>query len=593
MRRIATTSGRRQRARIVSLPSPVGGWNARDSIAQMKKEDAVSLDNFFCTPFDVQVRQGYSTQSTGYASQVNTIHAYEQPSGTNLLFSASGTNIYDITTGGAIGTPVIQGTSNSTFQKLNFGTGGGLFAVLVNGADLPIIYNGTYWTNTFAAAFNTTISTLTSVGTTATATMSVGHNLKTGMSITIAGVTPAAYNGTYVVTVTGSTTFTYTIATPAGVVTVMGTATPPLNLTITGVDPTTFIHTAIFKSRLWFVEKNSMRAWYLPTLSVGGAANSVDLSPLFTQGGYLMAMGDWSLDAGYGLDDYMAFVSSNGQVAIYKGTDPASPTTWSLIGVYDIGSPIGRRCLLKYAGDLLIVCQDGLQSLSKALMSTRVNNANSLTDKIQHVVSQYISLYGSNFGWEIAAFPKQNMLLLNIPVSTTASYQVVMNTISGAWSRFINWDAHTFELFNDNLYFGGSTYVAKAWDTYADNGANISFNAQQSFNYMGGSGQLKQVSMVRPIIATDGSPALLLGVNADFDTTVPTGVPSFSPATGGSWDNGLWDVAVWGGEATIKKDWQTAFALGYCFAAHFVGTSLGCQMRWSATDFALLDGGMI
>jgi len=54
--------------------------------------------------------------------------------------------------------------------------------------------------------------TLTSAGTTATATSSAPHPFSTGETVIIAGSTIAAYNGSYVVTVTGATTFTYTFA---------------------------------------------------------------------------------------------------------------------------------------------------------------------------------------------------------------------------------------------------------------------------------------------------------------------------------------------------------------------------------------------
>ncbi|MBY5587898.1 hypothetical protein HFO49_10465 [Rhizobium leguminosarum] len=55
--------------------------------------------------------------------------------------------------------------------------------------------------------------TLTSVGTTATATMATGLNgLETGQTVSISNATPTAYNGSYVITVTGANTFTYTFA---------------------------------------------------------------------------------------------------------------------------------------------------------------------------------------------------------------------------------------------------------------------------------------------------------------------------------------------------------------------------------------------
>ncbi|WP_425376295.1 hypothetical protein [Rhizobium vallis] len=54
--------------------------------------------------------------------------------------------------------------------------------------------------------------TLTSVGTLATATCASTAHLISGQSLIIAGATPSAYNGTYVISVTGPTTFTYTFA---------------------------------------------------------------------------------------------------------------------------------------------------------------------------------------------------------------------------------------------------------------------------------------------------------------------------------------------------------------------------------------------
>ena len=512
MRQAQKPLNRGQAARTLSVSAPVAGWNARDPIAEMKDKDAVILDNFFCTPYDVMLRYGYSNWATGITGNVNTLASYSPPSGTIKMFACAGANIYDVTSSGAVGAAVQTGLTSDKWQHLNFGTAGGNFLYMVNGADAPRYYDGASWTNA----------------------------------------------------------------------------------AITGCTPANLINVTAFAKRLWFCEKNTLKVWYLPVLSVAGAATSIDFSGLFNRGGYIMAMGDWSLDAGYGMDDYAVFITSEGQVAIYKGTDPSAPATWALIGVYDIGSPIGRRCLMKYAGDVLIICKDGLAPLSKSLMSSRVNSQEMLTDKIQHVMSDYTTAYGANFGWETVLYPSENMLLVNVPTSSSTSYQLVMNTISGAWSRFTGWNANCFELHGDLLYFGGNGVVCKAWDTQADNDTNINFEAQQSFSYLGSGGQLKQVKMLRPIISTDGNPAILLGVNADFDTTAPTGIPTFSPSTTATWDVATWDGALfWGGDLQIKKDWQTAFCIGYCISAHMAGASKNLKLRWAATDYLIEGGGVI
>lgn len=62
-------------------------------------------------------------------------------------------------------------------------------------------------------------------GGSATINTAAPHGLVSGETVKIAGVTPSGYNGSYVVTVTDTDTFTYTVADPGGVITVQGTST--------------------------------------------------------------------------------------------------------------------------------------------------------------------------------------------------------------------------------------------------------------------------------------------------------------------------------------------------------------------------------
>jgi hypothetical protein len=68
-----------------------------------------------------------------------------------------------------------------------------------------------------------TISSITNVTTTATLTTAANHNLTTGTFVTVSGATPAAYNGTFSITVVDAVSFTYTmLTTPAGSASVVG-----------------------------------------------------------------------------------------------------------------------------------------------------------------------------------------------------------------------------------------------------------------------------------------------------------------------------------------------------------------------------------
>jgi hypothetical protein len=87
---------------------------------------------------------------------------------------------------------------------------------------------------------------LTSVATAATATTSVPHQFITGDTVTISGAVQAPYNGAYVVTVTGPTTFTYVFAgsgTSPATGTINASALNVIRWRILGVDAPSFAPT--------------------------------------------------------------------------------------------------------------------------------------------------------------------------------------------------------------------------------------------------------------------------------------------------------------------------------------------------------------
>ena len=364
-------------------------------------------------------------------------------------------------------------------------------------------------------------------------------------------------------------------------------------LSITGVDPTTLIHVCVFASRVWFVQKSSLKAWYLPVGQVGGAATAFDFSPIFVRGGSIVAMGVQTIDGGYGMQDQLCIVTSEGEVAVYQGTDPSQASTFAKVGVYQLGSPMGNRCFMKYGSDLLYIGKDGLSPMSKALTSTRVNSSVNLSYKIQNAISQATTSYASNFGWQMMLYPIGNALILNVPVASGQQQQYVMNTITGAWCNFTGWKANCWERFKDQIYFGGNGVVTQAWTTaYDDNGAQINGEALPAFNYFGTT-QNKQFTMCRPVIQTSGLPGVLIGMNVDSDVTPPVGLPTFSQPTYALWDQAKWDVGIWGTDTIVKKDWQFVGAVGEMGALHMKLSVLDCSAAWVSTDYAMMDGGPI
>lgn len=363
---------------------------------------------------------------------------------------------------------------------------------------------------------------------------------------------------------------------------------------ITNVATSDLIHVNVFKERVWYVEKSALSVWYTAVGEFAGALTELDLGSVFKKGGYLMAMGTWTVDGGNGIDDLAVFITSQGEVAVYQGTNPASSTTWALVGIFNIGAPLGRRCLQKYGGDLLIATLDGVVPASKAFIDDRTSSAVALSDRISGALRDAANLYGANFGWEITQYPKGGALIVNIPKAANSQCQFVMNTTTSAWCDFTGWTANTFEIHNDELYFGMLGEVRKAWTGTSDVGAAIVAEAIGAFDYFGNRNGQKQVTMIRPVIGWDANPTeFLIGVDADFVTQTPSGAIAFASGSGGVWDTAVWDASVWGGDVRLNTLWYTAFALGYALAPHIKVSTNAAIIKWAATDMLYQQGSVL
>lgn len=582
-----------RKATTTSVAAPLGGWNARDSVAEMNPMDATRLENFFPTPSDVSLRKGWTEHATGITGEVETLMSYNGPI-TQTLFAIANGKIYDVTTAGTA-TQVYTGLSNSKWQFVNVSTVGGHFLGMVNGVDPAMVYNGTNWIVVASTSTAQTISTITHSGAVATVTTASAHGLVTGNQITVTGAAPIEYNGTFIITKVNNTQFQYTMAsTPATNATTVGSYS--INLAITGVDSATFVNINLFKNRLWFVQENNLKAWYLDPLSVGGAATALDLGGIARNGGFLQAMGTWTLDAGQGADDYAVFVTNMGEVIVYNGTDPSIAETWLLKGVWQFGQTFNRRCFFKWAGDLLLLTQDGLVPLSGALQSSRLDPRINLTDKIYYAVSQAATNYYDNFGWQINYFASENMLILNVPIST-GTQQFVMHTITKSWGQFTGIEANCWEVHGkEGMYFGGNGFVGNFYNSTSDNGTNITANCQQAYSYFNSRGTQKRFTMVRPIIITDNAlPTVLCGISTDFDPVSPNGSVTYNPALIpiGEWDSAVWDYNLWGGGVNVNKQWQGVTGIGYAGGINLSVASQGVDFHWASTDYVFETGGVL
>lgn len=310
------------------------------------------------------------------------------------------------------------------------------------------------------------------------------------------------------------------------------------------------------KRRLWFVERDTLRVWFLPTNAIQGAASLLDLGPLAYKGGRLAAQGTWSLDNGQGIDDVAVFFTTEGQVIVFQGIDPTSPDNWTLVGVFDLAKPVGDRPLFKWGADLVVMTADGVMPLSQALSRDREQAKQiALTQKIASAFARAAQSCGGNFGWGGMLYSGRGSLaIFNIPTTElTAADQYVQSIQTGAWCRFTGIPAICWEVANDKAYFGAQDGVYR-WDIGAsDNSEVISSDLKSAFSAFGSPVRKKRFTMIQPLLR---APALIrpaLEVLVDYEERSPTAVPTvIAPSDVTSED-----------DAVLRADWTSANGVGY------------------------------
>ena len=342
-------------------------------------------------------------------------------------------------------------------------------------------------------------------------------------------------------------------------------------------DATKLMAPFVFGNRLYFIERGSLRVWYLPLYSIqatglDGASNRVafggtavsttcvqvlDLASQFEQGGALVAMADWTRDGGQGADDLAVLISSAGQVLIYGGSNPNATDTTALVldGKFKIPPPIGSRCVIRAGADLAILTQTGALPLSSILsLSESQDDQVALTDKIRGAFKTAYAQSPNAAGWEMAEYPMGALLLVNVPQPSSTPQQYVMNVVTGAWCNFTGLPATTFALLGDALVFGTADGRVVQYDAgNQDDGAPVSAVILPAFSVMS-TPKKKRFLLARPLYtgAIGYRPAIKLAVDYDDSRAILAQGPI--PQAGTPWGS-PWG-APWGPQQGSASQWQ-------------------------------------
>lgn len=355
-----------------------------------------------------------------------------------------------------------------------------------------------------------------------------------------------------------------------------GTSVSATGLYGSGLTITNLVNVAKARTRLWYCEKDSADVWYGGLGAVTGSLTKFQLSQV-AAGGYCMAIGAHSQDAGAGPDDYTVFVMSTGEVILYSG-DPAS--TFSKVGNYHMPPPVGRQCIVNIGGPLAVLTIAGVIPLQAAVNGIAFDPlAIGNWGKLGPTLAADVASYKSNSGWH--AIEHAGRVIVNVPTSSTTSKQRVYNYLTGTWTTWTGHNSGAFCVSEGELYYGPPTNGEVRHVTGTnDDGNPIAVKARQAFILPNG-GVGATASAMRFDISIDGTLTGQFGIDVDYGEKDISGYASrtIASASGTTPWGSDWG-SDWSSTNHYPGKWKSVYGQGRTFAPVMEATAAVSSLDW-------------
>lgn len=513
--------GQQRVSKVASVPAYTKGINDYDPVAMMDGGFALSMLNFFPSTRGLVSRQGYRKYASGFATNPKSFLAYRAEDGSEEFFACTDDGIYNISASTIAPVKVATLTNGYTVYT-HFANAAGTWIVVVNGTDLPWIYNGVEWTQMSLTA------PITKIG-------------------EVEGVDPStfsfvlSYKNRLWFVQKDSTTLWYLPTDQLG-----GVATPfyvgavlDRGGYVVSIWDWTFGDSSSLNDRLAIISSTGQVATYSGT----------DPSSAST----------WGIDG-------LFYVSS-----------PFGPKSVAPIG--------GDLAILTKAGIIPLSATATDETRSNLLdnkISKYINRAlNGLTKVIPSSV-KWALLNVPNLQALLVVVPdleRPIQFVMNLVTGAWTIYDLPIVSV-GIYS-----DTLYFSAPNGTVYrFGTGHLDGQTEDGLG--GVPVQCSVFSAFNYFDSPGVNKTFKLARPILQSANSPSISYKINVDFDSLPLPGTPPNPGPSGVQylWDIALWDEAFWSAESTTHLGWHGVAGVGMC-CAYLLKVAAVSETTFVATEF--------
>lgn len=274
--------------------------------------------------------------------------------------------------------------------------------------------------------FNTpaaNIVSITRVGTLATLTTDIPHEIVTGREVTITGALPAQYNGTYIAIATGTNTFNYVMASdPGASAAPVGSYTAASFQQITNPDYPG-AKTVTWQDGYFVVNQNNAQTFYISDINNGLVWNALDFA-----------------SAESNPDNLLSVFSDNGNLYLFG---QVSTEFWSNTG--DLDFPFSRisggaiewgaasvDSIVKYDNSIAFLARNQMGEVIIARMQgyvpVRISNP-----ELEYIINNYSAVEDCvAYSYMLGGHP---MLVMSFP---TGNQTWMYDGLSNCWSELQN-----------------------------------------------------------------------------------------------------------------------------------------------------------
>jgi hypothetical protein len=161
--------------------------------------------------------------------------------------------------------------------------------------------------------------------------------------------------------------------------------------------------------------------------SVTAQSKTIELATIVNRGGSIYKIFTLTAQTNNSVNMYLCVITTNGELVVYQGEDPNVTATWKLIGIFDIPTPLNKRCFSQMEGDMIIATRNGFVSLQRLIFKQKTDVTEAIEMRLSNLFTDYefkVDTFKDQFF--LKYYRNRRLLIFNVPVDMPLPFKDLM-----------------------------------------------------------------------------------------------------------------------------------------------------------------------